>query len=1589
MSIQPPEGFNAAYFQKEVLNLEFAFEKQSTLWFPFEVSKECLSQLESIKKQFSKIPKSDLEQPQVRSTLKKLNKILHNEKYEALFDKKSKFSWLQTLFHSDLKSSWDRAKQLEKEILQNLSFFLVCDQLHSQEWDECFRSIQNQEKKDVDDLIDGLSLSLLYDFLLNVLIPHIEEKEDFFRLENWIKKLPEKQQREVWEALYKRAQDLPNSFSYNQELLHLICTQLPSKQVELFLTKQLINPDRELFLDLWEKIPDKEAIEKLLGDRWNSAISLMQSVKEDSSIEEILSFLAKETLFLEQIAILQDLSSEKKEKLLSTMGKDLAALFDLGEAVYHYTPSCKVEEKPRYGTKYDNILFLHENLQEIKGVQVVLPFGLAETEVMEFLLVHAPRIFSLWKEIIQQAFQERSSLIDFIKKDSFGEKRIQQIQHEVKKVFSNPLLYQDFPKFASLQNFLEQIAKIKSFLMVRSTGCEDTDITNAGGNSSVNYVTPDLEMVFQAVGEVIASYFSIDSLKNRIDAGDNPFTPHLQLAVFLQELVGEPVNGEKNPLSIPISLVLFTNEPYYVGKNEKAGFRVMRISASFGHGEAVVSAQGIACDTLLILQSNTSSSELYILYDNQTKEQRLVPVKNEQKIELSPVDNPEELQYKRCLDAELLERLFALGTFVENLYQNKPTDMEIVVKNGTIYPVQARQINRQLAIASYVDPEALDKEAVDHSLQVDKVLVAAHSSVIKIEKSEKILSAFSLKLAEKSFDKDLHELVIVAQDEPPLSHPIVNFSSQKIPCFFSKNLKSIEQLSQKGPLIVCVQQGKIYPYLVKGGVNPEKKGYTAHPASIQISLDSAKNISPLRFSKPSSQSALLDLQGMSMHIQAISLNKAGLETLKLPKIEDRHASLKARASKLTHIPDELEYTLDAIHSLAKTIDRAAQEFKKVKEKEHTDLEALFHAKILQRLILQQEEGILNESLLTLPTLEAYAKTTLDYQQMLPKKAEFAREILLAEEAFLEPIKEKWISFLHAIELLAIPKQDKTDFKRFLQLLGQLGVSSTWLNLFFSSMQGSEQENLQKVLQESRISLEHLLALKKEVSSLERTLNLFSDLSTIAAAKERLCQVSKHFQKDIILQFHEKSDLEKLILMRLMLDFVTVFDASFKTLKMAGSPKEIGEIFSNLLQEYLSVFDTWGQKLIPQEDWLGFYNKGSLYRRSSSPTKDQVNFRGYVNLILQRIESSDPLRSSSLHPSHYFSAASAVLGAATAIECHEPRTLEDCFTLIHQNLIGVVYRLQKKTLTQERLIALGLPREFLYAMEQVSNLRDQEIEESSCKLTSCFLEKKTLTAHYNISMRFHSASIKLHYEGKTGKYSCELAFYGGTQYLRWENSLIFFKLQQRFFSFFAVRESSFYDPNNLYVHLDLLPKKERIKDSIDFTIDAFNTITHYANYDRIYARILNPFIQTFEKQKTPLLSSDSDGLLENPYFYDCFLSIAREEIAIVDIVLEFWFSAIQTLQDKKNTIPEEKKEKITLHILSFLQKLVNIDEKNLPKRAYAYREQIQNCKQLGLCESRAILKKLEEIEKKVPSFVQKDFTMWKERVELSLKKTEGN
>ncbi|MBA3602493.1 MAG: hypothetical protein H0W50_02385 [Parachlamydiaceae bacterium] len=275
------------------------------------------------------------------------------------------------------------------------------------------------------------------------------------------------------------------------------------------------------------------------------------------------------------------------------------------EGLFHQISCISDQKLARFGLKHKNLVHQAHFVKSIgiPGLEVPMPCGLSTDVIEAFLRQNSPEIFDHWLALGK--LYASHLLIPNDKECPFLEipeaaAHLHAIEKAIVEAFSkastDDITYQSLGISPEMELWLEESNKKGHYLMVRSSGAEDSShAANAGGNVSKAYVLPKTGPLCNAIGEVVSSYFSYSSLQNRINVGINPFFEELNIGLTTQELIGECLGGEKVSSDIPVSLVLFTNEPLYVG-DEK--FRVMRLSATYGHGNGVVGgADAIPTDT--------------------------------------------------------------------------------------------------------------------------------------------------------------------------------------------------------------------------------------------------------------------------------------------------------------------------------------------------------------------------------------------------------------------------------------------------------------------------------------------------------------------------------------------------------------------------------------------------------------------------------------------------------------------------------------------------------------------------------------------------------------------------------------------------------------------------------------------------------------------------------------------------------------------------------------------------------------------------------------------------------------------------------
>lgn len=1012
-----------------------------------------------------------------------------------------------------------------------------------------------------------------------------------------------------------------------------------------------------------------------------------------------------------------------------------------------------------YGSKHKHLIMQYQLLEalNIPGVNIPIPYGISNTKLTAFINRVVPDVFKHWKElgILFKSYKDSKPFL----KSADASILLKTIHQLLKTAFSkpNPDLFD-----SAFMSWINEIKESEDYLMVRSTGAEDSrQMANAGGNVSKAYVLPEIGALTQAIGEVVASYFGHSSLQNQINAGFNPFEGKLKLAVTTQRLIGESIGGASTLSNIPISLVLFTNEPLYVGSEK---FRVMRLSATYGHGEGVVGNLGIASDTILLLQSALHPDRLYILYDNQLKEERLAPMETPHGIKLAKLPNSKEMADQPALSQEMLARLFTWGIITEKYFDNFPTDMEIVIKGDTIYPVQARPVNRPILLPTYLDSSKVTE--INSSPIIQKMtgstVVPGQASVVIITDRSQLLLADTLEEAERIYRKDVHTIVVTSRPEPANSHPVVNFSGLGVPCLHIEEIiqvkKLIEQIAFDQPLVACIQSATLILWdSLKGDVTLFiSKGFTIHPAKIGLSL-------PLKTTLPFEKKLKTnpEITNLIVQLRSATTQQAAQKALLAlrEQIHSVNISIENLSKKLKALPYEIrlatEYLI-TLKEISAQAERTLSEMRSVLGRGR--LEKLFHAKAIETAFISSNNGLNQYTIEDTPSLITMAEQLITYQSNLSHSAYFLQEFLMGiQEAPFENFANYWKTFLSNLELDVnegrVVESEVMKFKELTQNIYQAGAFSAWL-MTVACPEITKQTSLitlQNLLKsfssKDREILEEVKVEQSRLKNLRRMIDSISNVESYSKLYDRLIEVSAFYldREDVensLATKMKQSSTTRLILLELMNEFVDIFDTAIKKIKADSNVANEVKItkIKELLKAYFSLLKYWSIKII-KSDIIHYHESWNLIDYLS---KEEKLLFDRTNEIYQ------------LSPSREFSVAAATLGSAASFDRHLPRSLEDDFTLIHQNLLfclGLMFR--EITITQETLL---FPTHLVPIFLYIKNFSSSSTYLRGINLVGIQIVKKNIKVKINVPLRNHSAQLVLTHDS-TGKMTLEMFFMG--------------------------------------------------------------------------------------------------------------------------------------------------------------------------------------------------------------------------------------
>lgn len=977
------------------------------------------------------------------------------------------------------------------------------------------------------------------------------------------------------------------------------------------------------------------------------------------------------------------------------------------------------------------------------NVKVPTPFSIEDELLFKYISKKHPEIVFSWQNLNEQYKNEHDKIQFLSRPDVLN--TLKSIQNSIKNTFikeTEELETQELTAFIETNK--------ENYLMVRSSGVEDSDgIVNAGGNLSESYIVPETEKALASVGNILASYFNEQSLRNQIQAGKNPFEYIPPLNVVLQPLIGEPINNN-NPNQIPVSVVLFSTEPTY----SQGSFKLMKLSSTWGHGEGVVNNEQIQTDTFYVSNSPGEDSVLEICH-NQEKVQRLAPVQTEadQPINLIPTENPDSIRKQRTLNKKMIARLVEIGRIAEQ-EMGYPVDMELVVKGDVIYIVQMRKVQRQENTPTYLNDKKIlkrfshpNRSPVENTLKV-KTLVTGKSDVLITTKKDETLFCSTLKQAESQFDVKKHKLIIVSNDEPANSHPVVNFSTLGIPCYFSPQNREITDLinhmSEGISLLSCPQSGRLTLWNTTEASPQDfiKTGYFSHPAPLSISLTKQ---TPLMYSDPvaANDSVFEDFESLIFQLKTAKNAESSAkifqeikETYKKKIVNIHQISnfeqpvKRSQSSEITKIYAVMQKMEEKINQTFQNLETAYT------TEQPNRLEQLFHIKVLSHLLTSKSINGVNTY--TLKHLEDLADTLtklLDYEKRRGgQPSRFIHLLHIGNNSFTPESFNLWIKFLYDLEDASIEEADYTLFNEMLNSLHEAQALPTWFStIFLNSVEQNSVTAFNHMIQNyknDQLELKNGLDLIKMVRQGETLASSIGEAHKTDKIIEKMCEMANEVKK---IKIHTpNTGIAKIIKTTAIKKYVDSMDLAIKNIKMEArfTDKEKTEKMNMLLKENYNVLKGWlleSNEIVPIPIEIN----------------DKTDINGFFAFLEECWSKADLLPDNEkLKSTPDFNVNGCIAGSTVNMSRHSPKTLEDIFTVIHQNQIFLITKIGLKNEIENQIKDVQIVN---YINDEINNINSgliNAISNGKAIMDGFDIANNTFSITYHIPQNNHASIINL-------------------------------------------------------------------------------------------------------------------------------------------------------------------------------------------------------------------------------------------------------
>lgn len=985
--------------------------------------------------------------------------------------------------------------------------------------------------------------------------------------------------------------------------------------------------------------------------------------------------------------------------------------------------------------------------------------GVSNTTIQYFLKVNGLDLVTQWQTMLAQTVgpNQRQKMLKRKQLNQKFRTELDQLREHITKIFNTSSLL----NFARLQEFVTTAKQSEWSLMVRSTGKEDTDaLANAGGNTSVANVPANPRHIMQAIGEVLASYLSVKSIQQRLQAGDASVFDTPFLPVLIQRMIGEPIGGAKNPSSIPTGCVLYTTET--------DGFTpgVALAQSTFGHNEGVVQSS-MPIDTYYLCPNITYASI-------KRKTKRLIPALENLHYTLAEVANPSIVTDAPSLKSQSLRSLNIIAQVVEKFY-GRPMDLELVVMphEQTIYLVQARPIvmPRGKSIARYINDLSLFKS----SQQIACTIINSNQGVL-LEKvrANNIIMAKTLEKALAEFNelsdtKDEIQLIAVEDEAEITSHAAAVFRGEgKVIIRLPNGLKPLEEIitQPRATIAVSTQQGIILNLSGQAALTKKQIaiGLTSHPANIALSIVDNVSMWPSlsQFSLGSEKRD--DVMALWQALQKDFTSSKLLKKLCYAVGQDGIAisNTKLRTASKPHHQEIKKKR----HALQQFIGLIGDEIKTSKNKE----QLMLHKRMLELAMTQKpnqsyinsmsHQSLEAEELATNKFLNEVIAPALQAGAISDAAIHNPTILCLAQDGYnrclTSGVQKIWFTFLS----MHAANQHIPNHLRVATLLKQLrqdDLLAGWLNTSLVqtmsqhiALKTNKLTNLQSHDLYNKIATAFVHEFESAQAQLTTINNILNTIMSIQPneweSPKKFATLFARFNRDIVAQYNTPAfddllelcgnidnNVLKLGVITALKKITDRYDLFIKAIKGSteypNKPLKI-EHFHTMLKGYTMLLE----KICDNEDFIAAVKERLDDYDEDDEDELVVSPHFNVNVIVQQNEQG-----ATFNQRKFFDYMTS---------------LEDIFTSTHQVLLSEI---SKKIVAWDITKSIDKPS-LVAATEEVLEITDQ--------LTGIRFEGTNVIFTYNRKLRAHSIQIEVCYDCATEQITLSYHFYGFNEFLRW-------------------------------------------------------------------------------------------------------------------------------------------------------------------------------------------------------------------------------